>query len=145
MPTSQKNEVSKTMDCIEDILQPYWQAYPDFKTLQERMNALRELLGQTGEANEKADNMGQALVVQTKVVEDLMKKYQVRMPFPTKAKCHKQVLLFKFDVTAYFMNLKSMHLRPIVFDVCSTKLIVINHYLVDLHGRCTVSTYTNNK
>ena len=75
MPADKKAEISQTLDHIENDLRPYWFEYPKYKTLQEKMEELRNLLAQKGK--EKDSELGNALVVQTAVVDDLLKSYQV--------------------------------------------------------------------
>ena len=65
------------LDHIEADLAPYWSEYPDFKTLQDKIKKLRRLLDQKGDG--KDSELGNALVVQTQLVDDLLRRYQVSL------------------------------------------------------------------
>lgn len=74
---SDKKEVLHLLDSIETTFSPYWNRYPPYQLLQTRMTNLRKILAQkpTKEDKEAAEN-GNLLVIQTKVLEDLLGKFR---------------------------------------------------------------------
>lgn len=74
---SDKQEVLHLLDSIEKTFSPYWNRYPPYQLLQARMTKLREILAQkpSKEDKEAAEN-GNLLVIQTKVLEELLGKYR---------------------------------------------------------------------
>lgn len=73
---SDKQEVLHLLDSIEKTFSPYWNRYPPYILLQTRMKKLREILAQkpTKEDKEAAEN-GNLLVIQTKVLDELLGKF----------------------------------------------------------------------
>lgn len=75
IPSSNKEEILSTLKYIEGTLASHWGEYPDFQELQERLLRLRVILEEAnGDSND--DALQATVVVQIKLIEDLLKKYK---------------------------------------------------------------------
>lgn len=74
---SDKKEILHLLESIETTFSPYWDLYPPFQLLKSRMQKLREILAQKPTEEDKltAEN-GNLLVIQTKILEDLLQKFR---------------------------------------------------------------------
>ncbi|XP_059163588.1 dystonin-like isoform X2 [Physella acuta] len=144
MAASDKVELLRILQFIEDTLLENWNGYGDFQELQERITRLKMILEESTELSGQADaqnnNMSSSVVVQVKILENLLNKYKDFWTFWETFKCvaemlkHPKFMLvcdkweqLRFVTSAHFVKFWDTQLDLIQNDITKTHASLVMH------------------
>ncbi|KAH3805998.1 desmoplakin-like isoform X2 [Dreissena polymorpha] len=76
MPRASREELLRILATIDTTLQKNWRGYPGFEDLQEKMSRLRTILEEAPESAEKSSSTSGEVVIQVRMLENLLSSYQ---------------------------------------------------------------------